>query len=280
MDLRTGVLFVTFLVGCIAVPTPEADISVYYEHADSNARIVGGIEAANGAHPHMVALTNGVLVRSFFCGGSIISPRTILTAAHCISAVYSSGALSSNLRGIVGTNRWNQGGELYAFTRNLTHQNYVSSTIKNDIGLLYTTTEIVFSSIVRSIPLSYQNIGAGIAVRAAGWGRIRAGGPVSATLLQLDIETISGQQCVEGVAQASIDFNQSAPHVEPHIELCTLHSPGFGVCNGDSGSALARVDSGVQIGIVSWGFPCARGAPDVFVRISGYQNWLIQNVIQ
>ncbi|XP_013191545.1 chymotrypsin-1 [Amyelois transitella] len=268
-----------FLVGCFAIPTPEWDQSIFYEHVDPEARIVGGSEAPEGAHPHMVALSNGVLIRSFVCGGSLISTRTVLTAAHCIAAVFSWGELSSSLRGTVGTNRWNQGGQSYAFARNVTHQNYVSSTIKNDIGILITSTNVVLSPTVGIISLTFNEVGGGIAARAAGWGRIRAGGALSTLLLQLDVRTISGQQCVDDVRQASIDFNVSAPPVEPHIELCVVHSVNHGMCNGDSGSALVRLDLGLQIGIVSWGFPCARGAPDMFVRVSAYQNWVLANAI-
>ncbi|MBH0219626.1 trypsin-like serine protease, partial [Listeria monocytogenes] len=103
----------------------------------------------------------------------------------------------------------------------------------------------------------------------------RGGMSVSRTLIELTTHTIDGDDCVAHAARAAIELNmRHAPPVEPHIEVCTFHSAGFGNCNGDSGSALRRVDNGQQFGIVSWGFPCARGAPDMYVRISAYQNWL------
>lgn len=48
----------------------------------------------------------------------------------------------------------------------------------------------------------------------------------------------------------------------------------FVFLQGDSGSALRRASDGHQFGVVSWGFPCALGAPDMYVRISSYQIWL------
>ncbi|KAH9639127.1 hypothetical protein HF086_018195 [Spodoptera exigua] len=179
-----------------------------------------------------------------------------------------------SLRVTVGTNRWNSGGTSYTLARNVTHPNYVASTIKNDIGVLITSSNVALNNLVQVVPVTYSFIGQGVQSRVAGWGRIRSGGALSATLLELTLTTIEGNDCVNRVARASVDFNVRAPPVEPHIEVCTLHSPGFGTCNGDSGSALRRVDNGQQFGIVSWGFPCARGAPDMFVRISAYQNWL------
>ncbi|XP_028163300.1 chymotrypsin-1-like [Ostrinia furnacalis] len=204
---------------------------------------------------------------------------TVLTAAHCNAAVFSFGSLSSSLRVTVGTNNWNQGGVAYALARNVTHEHYVSQIIKNDIGVLITSSPVVFTNLVQPITVSYDYAGAGIQSRAAGWGRIRAGGPISAQLLELTVTTISGDQCVRDVAQASVDFNVAAPPVEPHVELCIIHSPNHGMCNGDSGSALVRLDRGTQIGIVSWGFPCARGAPDMFVRVSAFQDWVARHFV-
>lgn len=79
----------------------------------------------------------------------------------------------SSLRVTVGTNRWNQGGQSYNLARNVTHQNYVSATIKNDIGLLITSANVVTSNTVAFVPLSFTEAGAGVVSRVAGWGRIR-----------------------------------------------------------------------------------------------------------
>lgn len=78
----------------LALPTPELedDLSKFFDHT-MDSRIVGGTPAAEGSVPYMVALTQGVLVRGFLCGGSIVTSRHVLTAAHCIAPVFSQGAL-------------------------------------------------------------------------------------------------------------------------------------------------------------------------------------------
>ncbi|XP_061717817.1 chymotrypsin-2-like [Cydia pomonella] len=282
---KIGVLLISLFVGSLALPQPQTpdDLSIFFDHTDTSARIVGGTQAPEGSVPYMVAMSQGLLVRSFMCGGSVIGPRLVLTAAHCIEAAYSFGSLSSSLRVTVGTNRWNLGGQTYSLERNVTHQHYVANIIKNDIGLLITTTDIVYSSTVRPVALAFEEAGGGVAARVAGWGRIRAGGALSTVLLELYTETIGNQLCVEEVEKAAIDWkeqnNVDAPPVDPVLEICTFHSHGHGNCNGDSGSALVRVDTQQQIGIVSWGFPCAVGAPDMFVRVSAYRHWILANAV-
>ncbi|KAJ8719976.1 hypothetical protein PYW07_012019 [Mythimna separata] len=279
MDIKTGLLVITLLVGCFALPTPEHDMSIFFDHTDPDARIVGGTQAPAGSHNHMVAMTTGLQVRSFQCGGSLITRRTVLTAAHCIVAVSSGASLTSSLRVVVGTNRWNSGGTAYALHRFINHGHYVPSTLKNDIGLLITNTNVVLNNQVSTVPITYAFIGGGVPARVAGWGRTSAGGPLSATLLELRMNTITGNDCVQRVQRAAIELNFRAPPVDPNLEVCTFHAPGFGTCNGDSGSALRRNDNGHQFGIVSWGFPCARGAPDMYVRLSAYQSWLSMFIV-
>ncbi|XP_037293559.1 chymotrypsin-1-like [Manduca sexta] len=103
------------------------------------------------------------------------------------------------------------------------------------------------------------------------------GGAISPNLLQLDVQTIDGNRCVHDVAAVAASLNRRVPPFDPNVELCTFHSRNHGTCNGDSGSALVRVDRGQQIGVVSWGLPCALGAPDMFVRISAFRTWVHSN---
>ncbi|XP_037293312.1 chymotrypsin-1-like [Manduca sexta] len=281
MAMKLAFLFVAVLAGCNAFPFEELDqdMSIFFEHVNPNARIVGGAQAANGAHPHMVAITNGALIRTLICGGSIISPRTVLTAAHCIGPIRSGNSVNRIARAVVGTNRWNSGGQMYSYRRFAIHPNYNANTIKNDIGVLHTSSNIVWNNAVRPIFINYDWIGEGMNSRVAGWGRIRAGGALSPNLLQLNVQTVDGDHCMREVARVAASINRIVPAVDPNVELCTFHSQNHGTCNGDSGSALVRVDRGEQIGVVSWGIPCALGAPDMFVRISAFRSWIQSNTV-
>ncbi|GBP10793.1 Chymotrypsin-2 [Eumeta japonica] len=275
MGTKFALLFSALFLGTLGVPVQD----VSFFHDSDPSRIVGGTPAPAGAVPHMVGLISGVLVRSFICGGSLVSQRAVLTAAHCIDSVFSWGSLSSSLRGLVGTNQWNYGGgTTFSFSRNITHPHYVRQTIKNDITILVTSSNVNIGNNVAVVPLNHNYVGGGLEVMVAGWGRHHANGAIPWQLHWINLWTIDGDRCVADAITASIELNIAVPAVEPHIELCTFHSPGHGTCRGDSGSALVDVASGQQVGIVSWGFPCALGAPDMFVRVSAFSSWLNENL--
>ncbi|XP_075977160.1 chymotrypsin-1-like [Anticarsia gemmatalis] len=241
--------------------------------------ITNGTVAGNGTHPHMVALTSGGLFRVYVCGASLITPRTIVTAAHCVYAVYEDGALATSLRATVGTNHMDHGGTHYTLIRNVTHPHYVTRTNKNDISLLITAIDVVYTRVVQPIVLCYEHIGGEVPSRVAGWGKTNPHGTESVELMQLDVSTVASEVCVKEVDNARKQFNDEGFPVEPHIELCTFRAIGRGTCTGDSGSPLMRRDNEQLIGVVSWGFPCARGAPDMYARVSAFQDFITSNTV-
>ena len=73
---------------------------------------------------------------------------------------------------VVGTNRWNFGGTSYALSRSVIHPNYRGDPIyDNDIAVLYTTSNVVFTNLVRPATLSFSFVNHGVPSRVAGWGR-------------------------------------------------------------------------------------------------------------
>ncbi|CAK1542887.1 unnamed protein product [Leptosia nina] len=270
MSFRVGFVALTLLAGSLAYPTAEDDMSIYFDHTNQNARIIGGQEA--GTVPWMAALSNGFLVRNFVCGSSILTNRHLLSAAHCIQSLYDRSGLSRNLRATVGTNRWMYGGVHHDIARNITHPNYVHMAIKNDLTILITSSNIRFTSSVAPATLNFNEVGGDVQVTVHGWGHTRVNGAISGRLMELQTRTIDGPTCVREVPRIAQQFNMWVPKVEPHLEICALHSVNHGTCNGDSGSALIRSDNRQQIGVVSWGVPCARGAPDMFFLFDFYSN--------
>ncbi|XP_014599693.1 PREDICTED: chymotrypsin-2-like [Polistes canadensis] len=220
-------------------------------------RVVGGTDAPEGKYPYQVSLR----APSHFCGGSIISSRYVLTAAHCLVS-----KTASRVTVHVGSVLLKEGGKVYQADKLIVNKNYNPYKLVNDVALLHVSKDFVFSALVQPVKLPSNNaVKAGDNVVLTGWGRIYLNGPIPNHLQQLQLAVESQQKC-------------QATHrgvVDSHI--CTFTKRGEGACHGDSGGPL--VANGVQVGIVSYGHPCAVGYPDVFTRVYSFVDWIAQNAV-
>ncbi|XP_076620357.1 transmembrane protease serine 9-like [Colletes latitarsis] len=217
------------------------------------SQIVGGFDAPDGKFPYQVSLRyNG----NHFCGGSIISPRYILTAAHCVKGVPDIRKATVH----AGTNLLSERGDAYAVESGVAHPNYNSRTIANDVAIIRVDRAISFNAKVRAIPLASSNVAEGSSCVLSGWGTQRAGGNVPNKLQYADLRVEPQKSC-----------KRTWSNVQG-TQICTFTKVGQGACNGDSGGPL--VANGKQIGIVSFGRPCGVGSPDVYTRVSSYLSWI------
>ncbi|XP_053973147.1 chymotrypsin-1-like [Hylaeus volcanicus] len=219
-------------------------------------QIVGGNDAPVGKFPYQVSLQyNG----NHFCGGSIISSRYILTAAHCVKGVPDIRRATVH----VGINLLSQSGAVYNVESGVAHPNYNDRTISNDVAVIRVNRNIAFNAKVKSIGLASRNVADGSSCVLSGWGTLKAGGSVPNKLQYANLRVESLSKCQQAwKGTASVQSTQ----------VCTLTRVGQGACNGDSGGPL--VANGQQIGIVSFGRPCGLGSPDVYTKVSSYLNWI------
>ncbi|CAB3226279.1 unnamed protein product [Arctia plantaginis] len=226
------------------------------ETRDEWERIVGGTKAPNGSIPYQASLR--VFGVRHFCGASVITPRIILTAAHCLESM-----LPSYYQAVVGTNQLRTGGKAYNIRKMVMHEEYDSYTLKNDIALLFTEKEMEFDSNVDAVELNDEPVMKGEDVMLTGWGATSYPGHVPNDLMQLDLKSISLEECQEAHKDTDAVFDTN---------ICAGTKTGEGACFGDSGGPLVR--EGRQIGIVSWGIPCAKGKPDVYTKVEAYMRWI------
>ncbi|XP_031788471.1 chymotrypsin-2-like [Nasonia vitripennis] len=223
-------------------------------------RIVGGQDAPDGKYPYQVSLR----APSHFCGGSILNSRWILTAAHCVI-----GRSGNAVTVVAGTHLLNCGAEQTFKSEYITwHEKYNGGLFINDVGLIRVDRDIEFNEKVQPIPLPNEDFSkVDYPVVLTGWGRTQAGGPIPNNLQEINLKVISQTKCSDKMSVAI---------TESHI--CTLTKVGEGACHGDSGGPL--VADGVQVGIVSFGMPCARGMPDVFTRVYTFISWINEKMGQ
>lgn len=285
MILCTPIAILTVIVGSC--------VSFRLDALDKSSRLVGGETAKPGQFPYQVSLrkprklSNKMVVFRHRCGGSVISNRWILSAAHCTQGEYSN---VSSLSVFVGAHNFSNDGRAYALDRIVNHPLYqVSGRFRNDLCLLRTSESIRFSKNVRPIPLRRKFVGGGANVTISGWGdtqvrmlhyshldflmfdftfyRYIQNDPiVLAKYLQfLDVSTMTNDEC-RGHYNASTAANIY------NGTLCTQRRSDQGVCFGDSGGPVTL--NRQLVGVVSWGVPCACGYPDQHVRISVYLDWI------
>lgn len=229
-------------------------------------RIVGGTDAQPGEFPWQVALVlDGYpAAAGQFCGASIIDESHLLTAAHCLVATgpgdfYVRAGQISLLGTVSVQNR--------SVSAVILHQEYDSFSQANDIAVVRLQQPLDLSGPdAQSVELPDQNefgFEPGDILTVTGWGDTSEGGTGSTVLKKVNVPAINLNTC-----NSSLFYSGS---VLPGM-LCAGIG-GRDSCQGDSGGPLVR--DRLQIGVVSWGYGCARpNRPGVYTDISFYRDWI------
>lgn len=224
------------------------------------AAIIGGTEAEPGEFPFQVAL---VTPGGFqFCGGTFISGRWVLTAAHCVDG----GIDPATVKVLAGAHDKTQDGEVLDVVRVLVHPAYTPSAISSDIALLELAGNYMHSRIELLTPDRIEMSAPGIIGTVVGWGLTSDGGLSSAVLKKLKAEIISNDEC--------------RTHLDDNIQDVTICAGKQGssesTCNGDSGGPLMVPfrSRWIQVGIVSFGTNVCY-QPTAFARVSALVAWVL-----
>ncbi|XP_032453050.1 chymotrypsin-2 [Nasonia vitripennis] len=146
--------------------------------------------------------------------------------------------------------------------KHIIHPGFNYNSLKNDVGLIMLNSSISFNYLVRPVVLPTLDFdSSGYPAVVSGWGTLALRGPSPRLLRYSNTRLLSIKDC----------YNYYRDRISAS-NICTLTRRGQGNCHGDSGGPL--VSDGVQIGIVSFGQPCALGLPDVYTRVWSYMDWI------
>lgn len=134
------------------------------------SRIVGGQDAVRGQFPYSISIRDYTSKSIHCCGGAIISDRHILTAAHCLQEKRSQ---AKNLFVVIGALLREKDGIVMNVTNISNHQKFDNETYKNDIAIITTAKNIIFTDTVKPIALTKTQIrkGDSVSVLVNGFGR-------------------------------------------------------------------------------------------------------------
>lgn len=257
---RGSARFAALAAACLAVAATAGAAHAQSPQDEPNPLIIGGEDAEIADHPFTVALTDPS--GSQFCGGSLVAPDKVLTAAHCTEGEEPSGVQVVSGR----TEMSSQEGTVSEVTDIWSHPEYGGGSMAFDVSVL-TLAEPVAEAPAELAAPDDPAYAPDTDATILGWGTTSEGGETSDHLQKAVVPVNADETC-----------SAAYPEYTPDGMVCAgFPEGGTDACQGDSGGPMV-VDNRI-IGVTSFGNGCARpDNPGVYARVGSYHDELQEQI--
>jgi len=234
--------------------------------------VVGGRDARPGAWPWQASLQT---TRGFhFCGGSLIHPEWILTAAHCVE-----GQSAGGIRVVLGEHNLdiNEGNEqIISPAQIIAHERFKQGGwMYNDVALIKLSRPAQLNKYVNLVCLASKGEDEqGNECYVSGWGYTRKTSEVTGISPKI-LQEINGPiwRYADCKAKWAEDFFEVNPDV-----YCFGNTNGknYGVCNGDSGGPMSCKHAGgwKVVGVAHFAQTRCKYLPGAYTKVEPYLDWI------
>ncbi|XP_013875946.1 serine protease hepsin isoform X2 [Austrofundulus limnaeus] len=235
-------------------------------------RIVGGVDARQGSWPWQVSLQYDGVHK---CGGSIISNRWIVSAAHCFPERFRFVNRWRVLLGSIYNKPVNANvAEVKTIVYHSSYLPFVDANIDDnsrDIAVLALTQPLTFNEYIQPVclPAYGQRLTDGLMGTVTGWGNVG----YYNVLQETNVPIISDAVC------NAPDYYDN--QITTSMFCAGYEKGGIDACQGDSGGPFVAADCLSKssryrlLGVVSWGTGCAMAKkPGVYTRVSRFLPWI------
>ncbi|KFQ10178.1 Urokinase-type plasminogen activator, partial [Haliaeetus albicilla] len=244
-------------------------------------KIVGGSQAEVESQPWIAGIFQNIRgIDQFLCGGSLIDPCWVLTAAHCFHNPSKKTQDKSIYKVFLGKSILNvtdDKEQVFMVDDIISHPDFTDDTggNENDIALIRIRKTsgqcAVESKYVRTVCLPEKNLYLQDNTRCeiSGYGKQDFYDIYYAQrLMSATVNLVSQEKCKKYYDSIRVTDN-----------MVCAGDPAWvtDACKGDSGGPMVCEHNGRMIlyGIVSWGDGCAKAnKPGVYTRVTQYLNWI------